>query len=200
MQVGSLGGTCLWLTDPHSSWLRRTTCLAAVAHCPTPYRFLLQQSFDSVPCTQNLQQGEQMCPVLKDTTWSTHHAFHPRSGVVGQLLQGPHAAPLTLFLPSSSLSFSISLLVLLGCCAGSPTGMLWGNYGTRGPGGCSSWECRGMGAVDVSLSSTWADPPRAAFSGAATCCSAGTPEGWRDPPQQVSDTAVGVSLVTACTS
>lgn len=97
-------------------------------------------------------------PHAEGTAWSTHRAFHPRSGVVGEL-QGSHAAPVTLFLPSSSLSFSISLLVVLGgCWAGSPTGMLWGNYGARDLVGCCSWGCSGWVQVDVSMSGTWADP------------------------------------------
>lgn len=63
----------------------------------------------------------------------------------GQLLQGAHASPLTLFLPFFSLCL-FCLSAGAACWAGSPTGMLWGNYGTRG---CCSWDCRGGGCQSV---------------------------------------------------
>lgn len=43
--------------------------------------------------------------------------------------------------------FSLSLLVLFGgCWAGSPTGMLWGNYAVRVTAGCCPGEHVGMGS------------------------------------------------------
>lgn len=143
-------------------------CLAAVAHCLTPYRFLLQQSFDYVPCTQNLQQGEQEGPLGEPIPGDVPHAegynmvhspcLSPEVWGGGQLLQGPHAASLTLFLPPSSLSFSS----LCWCCLAAVLDrrqecfgvtmvlkVLWG----ADPGNAGGWV-----QVDVSLSSTWADP------------------------------------------
>lgn len=137
-------------------------CLPAVAHCPTPCRFLSQQSFHCVPPTQNLQQGGQEGLLDESLPGDVPHpeghnvvyssCLSPKVWGGGQLLQGPHAAPMTLFLPSSSLSFSVSLLVLLGgCWAGSPTGMLWGNYGTRDIAGCCSLGMQGGGCRWMSV-------------------------------------------------
>lgn len=120
----------------------------------------------------------EMCPMLKGTTWPTHCAFLPRSGVVGSCCRVPKQLlwPFS-HLPPLFLSFSTSLLMLLaGCWAGSPTGMLWGNYGARGLVGCCCWECRGVAAAGAQ-SVPHLGGHSAAFSGAAARCSAGSPEG-----------------------
>lgn len=61
-------------------------------------------------------------------------------------------------LPLFSL-FLLSLSVLFGgCWAGSPTGMLWGNYAGRVAVGCSLGSIRGWAQASVRLSDACADP------------------------------------------
>lgn len=88
-------------------------------HCPTSCRSLVQQSFHHVPPTQNLQQGGQEGLLEEFLPGDVPHAegynmaytlcLSPEVWGGGQLLQGPQAAPLALFSPSSSLSFFFHL-------------------------------------------------------------------------------------------
>lgn len=94
--------------------------------------------------------------------WSTHRAFQPRRGVVEGCLKVP--APERLQVISRQLPwcisyllplFSLFLLVLFsGCWAGSPTGMLWGNYAMRVTVGCCPGEARWDGRRRVSVCPT----------------------------------------------
>lgn len=78
----------------------------------------MQQSFHHVPPTQNLQQEGQEGLLEGSLPGDVPHpegymvytvCLSPKVWGGGQLLQGPRAAPLTLFSPSSSLSFFFHL-------------------------------------------------------------------------------------------
>lgn len=150
------------------SWPRRTTCPPTVTHCPALCGFFLQQRFHYAPTLPKPPAGRAGArssldkslpgdkPILEDTTWSTLHAFQPRCGVMESCPRGCGrpcaAAPMLFLLSSFLLSFSLSLLVRFGgCWAGSPTGMLWGNYAVRVAAGCRPGEHKGDRCRRVSV-------------------------------------------------
>lgn len=155
LQVGSLGGTCLWLVGaeprgpslipgqegPCTHLLSPTIPFSMGSSCSRHFTTCLPPKFldASLP-------GDKPHPERHNMVYS-HHAFQPWCGAAEGCCkvlptQLPHDSSYLLSLfslfPSLSMPFG-------GCWAGSTTGMLWGNYTSRVPAGCCSGECRGTG-------------------------------------------------------
>ena len=174
LQVGSLGGTCLWLVGtkpqgpslipgqggPRASPLSPTFPLSAGSFS--------SRGFTTCPSLPKPPAGRAEAPDSQDESLAgekphpgghnmvcssclSTEAWGGRGLPQGPRTRGfihPCASPPLLFLLSSSLlSFSLSPMVLFGGCrAGSPTGMLWGNYAARVTVGCCPGARRGTGA------------------------------------------------------